>query len=292
MIGALRTSIVETWRLVCSPRVLAIVVSVMIFAVISGPFGTLQSMGLAERVQFWCPIVAVSVLVGWMCSLIAQIFLRDRHPAVVESASVVMMTAVFAPFVWLMTHIVQPATVISAGGFLKLVAYVFIVAATVGVVRYAAARATEEATEEAGAEVSVDDPGPRLMRRLPKPLRGPILRLSAKDHMVQVVTETGTADLRMRLSDAVAEMEPVEGLMAHRSHWVAKDAVVEACRQDAQKVYLKLRNGDLVPISRTFRPDWIGAGILSPCSNGPSLDAASVPPAAQDRSERPRPPAS
>jgi DNA-binding LytR/AlgR family response regulator len=179
--------------------------------------------------------------------------------------------------------VIRQEPIIGSQGFPTLFFNVFIVVAAVGVIRYAVIRINEDANDSA---VTVQKPEPpRLLRRVPKHLRGQVLRLSARNHMVEVVTDLGKTELRLRLTDAVAEMEPVEGLMAHRSHWVAREAVETAYRADTQKVYVKLTNGDVVPISRTFRPDWIEIGALSPCTNGATLPVASVPPVAQDPSE-------
>lgn len=54
----------------------------------------------------------------------------------------------------------------------------------------------------------------------------------------------------MRLSDAVAELEGLEGAQTHRSWWVAKAAVTEIRRGDG-RARLTLKNGVTVPVSRT-----------------------------------------
>ena len=59
---------------------------------------------------------------------------------------------------------------------------------------------------------------PRLLQRMPPALHAGVIRLSTIDHMVEVVTEAGTGKLRLRLCDAVKEMDPDQGLMAHLPH--------------------------------------------------------------------------
>lgn len=54
----------------------------------------------------------------------------------------------------------------------------------------------------------------------------------------------------MRLSDAIAELEGLEGAQTHRSWWVARDAIVDVERGDGRAV-LKLKSGIEVPVSRT-----------------------------------------
>ncbi|MEO0372729.1 MAG: LytTR family DNA-binding domain-containing protein [Pseudomonadota bacterium] len=167
------------------------------------------------------------------------------------------MTVLYAPVVWLFViwfYSGLPSQSLEAR---SVFLYVFGVVAMVAVVRWVVLvwQAEEKGPEKPRAE-------PRLLQRLPSSRRARVLRLSAMDHMVEVVTETGTEKLRIRLSDAVREMEPMQGYMAHRSHWVAKDAVVQAEKKGADKVYLKLSNGDMIPVSRTFRTDWADAGML------------------------------
>lgn len=259
----------------------------MVFAVLAGPFGTLTTMSMGKRILLWVPLIALSVVIGWISNLIAQIALEDRHSALVEAVAVVLMTVFYAPFVVLSTSFFNPDVLEATGGTTRLVLYVFLVVAGVAVIRHSVLAFQTEAEPMQDTEQAQ----PRLLQRLPKHLRAPVLRLSARDHMVEVVTQTGTAQVRLRLGDAVAEMEPVEGFMAHRSHWVAKHAVIEGQRREQGKVYLKLTNGDLVPVSRTFRPDWMETGLLEPCVEGPGTNsgtnsgAASAQPEEQARSE-------
>jgi DNA-binding LytR/AlgR family response regulator len=55
----------------------------------------------------------------------------------------------------------------------------------------------------------------------------------------------------MRLSDAVVELEGLEGARVHRSWWVARDAVTDARRGDG-KATLTLENGVEAPVSRAY----------------------------------------
>ena len=87
---------------------MAIVFCVMVFAVLAGPFGTLTTMGTGERVLLWVPLIAISVVIGWMSYLIAQIALEDRHPALIAALAVVVMTVVYAPSVLISTSLITP----------------------------------------------------------------------------------------------------------------------------------------------------------------------------------------
>lgn len=102
-------------------------------------------------------------------------------------------------------------------------------------------------------------PHPRLLDRLAPDLRGRVLRVSGRDHYVDVVTDAGSASLLMRFSDALAELEGAKGLRVHRSHWVADPAVIAVEREGA-RVFLRLTLGDPVPVSRTYLAEVEGRG--------------------------------
>ena len=55
----------------------------------------------------------------------------------------------------------------------------------------------------------------------------------------------------MRLADALAELDGLEGAQTHRSWWVAKAAVTDARRSDGRGA-LTLKNGVEAPVSRSY----------------------------------------
>ena len=90
----------------------------------------------------------------------------------------------------------------------------------------------------------------RFLERLPANLRGAELwAVQAEDHYVRLHTSKGSALILLRLADAAAELEAIEGARVHRSWWVARSAVAGAERRGAQTV-LKLPNGTEAPVSR------------------------------------------
>ena len=93
--------------------------------------------------------------------------------------------------------------------------------------------------------------GPRLADRLPLPPGGQILALSHEDHYVRVHHTGGTTLLLMRISDAIAELEGVEGERIHRSWWVAR-AAVAGRETRGRATSLRLTNGLEAPVARTM----------------------------------------
>jgi len=93
---------------------------------------------------------------------------------------------------------------------------------------------------------------PRFLDRLPPKLRGAELyAVEAQDHYLRLHTSKGQDLILMRLSDAVAELEGIEGARTHRSWWVAKAAVTGARRGDGRAT-LTLTNGVEAPVSRAY----------------------------------------
>ena len=289
-----------------SPLTIVVWFFAIVVAVIAGPFGTLEAMGLGTRVVFWIIVLSVSVCLGYLVREFAMATVGPSRPGLTDLAAVGLLTVIFAPFVWGLIRFIGVSGDRAPPTLAEIFFYVFVVAGAVFVVRrltpgiesqtyrfmprklmpQSSARATDTA-ERAADDQIYSGPSPRLWRRLPPSARSAVLRISARDHHVDVVTKTATTSLRMRLKDAIDEMEPVEGYCTHRSHWVARRAIVRVGREGPQKIYVELTNGDRVPISRTYRPALEEAGILSNLAAlGGAISAASARDGAQPPSSR------
>lgn len=89
----------------------------------------------------------------------------------------------------------------------------------------------------------------KLHDRLPTGFPDLIIALGVEDHYVRVHAAERTEMLLLRLSDAIREMEPLEGIQVHRSWWVARDAILTS-KRDGRNVRLSLSGGLEVPVSR------------------------------------------
>jgi hypothetical protein len=93
---------------------------------------------------------------------------------------------------------------------------------------------------------------PKFLERLPLKLRGAdVWAVEAEDHYLRLHTSRGQDLILMRLADAVAELDGIEGMQVHRSWWVARDAIADAKRGDGRAL-LTLKDGSTVPVSRTY----------------------------------------
>ena len=75
--------------------------------------------------------------------------------------------------------------------------------------------------------------------------------MESEDHYLRLHTSQGQDLILLRLADAVAELDAIEGMQVHRSWWVARAAIAEARRGDGRAT-LTLKDGSEVPVSRTY----------------------------------------
>ena len=73
--------------------------------------------------------------------------------------------------------------------------------------------------------------------------------MCSSDLYVRVHTMLGSALVLMRLRDAVALVDEIEGMQVHRSWWVARGAVEEVLRE-GRNVRLRLPRGIEAPVAR------------------------------------------
>ncbi|MCA0873166.1 LytTR family transcriptional regulator [Seohaeicola saemankumensis] len=174
-----------------------------------------------------------------------------------DATTVLLMTIVFTPVLMLLTTIVLSPE--NPGSYLYFAQFVAVISACITALRRFLMQTLRWHLEI--AEPAQPEEDPRLARRLPDDFEGPILRLAVRDHLVDVVTPKDTYRIRMRFADAIDEMDTVAGYCTHRSHWVARHAIAGVERETG-RINLLLTNGDLVPVSRSYRPDLEEAGIL------------------------------
>mgnify|MGYP003349828451 CR=1 FL=1 len=110
-------------------------------------------------------------------------------------------------------------------------------------------------THAAPASPAPASPPPvRFLDRLPLKLRGATLyAVQAEDHYLRLHTDRGSDLILMRLSDAVEELEGLEGARTHRSWWVAKDAVAAVLRE-GRTATLILKGGQEAAVARDLMP--------------------------------------
>lgn len=239
---------------VFSPLTLAIWGVVSVTVAVAGPFGTFSQFDLFTRLLYWSIVVGVSVVVGRSVRVLMGAMLAGRPIWLVETFSLCIMVPILTVVISLISHELPNVAKLDVPSVACLGLFVFFVAVSLVVLRSLWGMATRENAAEHGSR-------PRLMERLPAHLQGDVVRLSGKGHLVEVVTKAGTGEVRMRFADAAREMEPVPGCIAHRSHWVAREAIAGVERNQG-RIFLILYNGDHVPVGRKYRSALEDAGIL------------------------------
>ncbi len=221
----------------------------------SGPFGTYENLSLFERILFWSVVVAIAIISGLVVQVLQQRTARaPRNPTALLGTSIL-----FGIFLAIPLAQFTKSVFAALGAMPPPVHAIAFVVATV-----ALGTAALRVRRDVPALV-VDDPVtdqmPRLFDRLEPDQRGVLIRLEVFDHYVCVVTDRGVSKLLMRFSDAISELDGVDGLRVHRSHWVARSAV-KGSETDNGRLFLVTQDDENVPVSRSFRDAVAKAGLI------------------------------
>ena len=246
--GAVRASWLAKY-LRARARTLAVALAAGVFLAASGAFG---SGGAPWQIRFpyWIGLmVGGTVLGGAMTSFVERRGGFEARPWLISAALALAMSVPMTVIVWAATAWVYGLPLTGAS-LLWFYPPVLLVAAAMTSINMLVNR-RPAITHAASAA----NPGPpRFLERLPLKLRGADLyAVEAEDHYLRLHTSRGSDLILLRLSDAVAELEGLEGAQTHRSWWVAKDAVVDARAGDGRAT-LVLKNGVEAPVSRRYAP--------------------------------------
>ncbi len=129
--------------------------------------------------------------------------------------------------------------------------YVLVIAAALCFVFWLAGDRHERRLAQPPGTPEAEGPAapPRFLDRLPANAGRELIALEMQDHYVLAHTATGQAMILMRMRDAVAELDGIDGARVHRSWWVARKAVREV-KRDGRNVRLVLARGLEVPVAR------------------------------------------
>lgn len=255
----IKNSVAENLRMMVSPITGVVWLLTVILTVLAGPFGTFQGMELSARAFYWVAVVTLAVFFGYVVRGVVLVLIGQDRPGLFDLVASVVVTLVFTPVAVLIGQSVEHLIGGMAPMFPNIVLYTFTVAFAAFVARRVVVKA-EDCTYPFFDDGT--DEEPRLLQRLSPEKRGKVIRISGQDHHVEIATTQGSETLRLRLMDAISEMDEVEGYCTHRSHWVARDAIVRVERENSHKINIVLSNGDVVPVSRKYRPGLEDADII------------------------------
>ncbi|OYU40598.1 MAG: DNA-binding protein [Pseudorhodobacter sp. PARRP1] len=245
---------------------LAFWAGLIFFVALTGPFGTYAAYSFAQRFLAVTPLLAAIMLVGVTIRVLVFSALptwRFRWATVLNAA---LASLIIAPMLDQFLHRISPADTVSYPGLAELMLLVFSLSLGLSSLRRTVAATTQPpAAAELAPETPAPEPAaprlPRLLQRLDAADPGVLWSISVRDHYVDVQTSTGVNSLLMRLSDAIAETDPVEGAQIHRSHWVAW-AAVQGVERDGAKLFVAVQGGARLPVSKNHRDKLVARGLL------------------------------
>ena len=227
----------------------------------AGPYYTLERFNFPERVVYWGSTLTLSAILMTFFSIHAHRIAVNHalHWSLVATfagiAGVLPVVATiylaeglatgFAPG-WLMSY--RPATLISHVA-LSAIAVTLIVNA---LIEFRERGRADALPGPVAKEQSRAFTPSLLQSKLPHNLGCDIISVRAQDHYVEVTTSKGSAMVLMRLGDAIADLEPHNGLQVHRSWWINLAHVVQT-RRSPRGLELTLVSDQTVPVGRSFR---------------------------------------
>jgi hypothetical protein len=203
---------------------------------------------LWARLAYWMPLMLGGTVVGLLLSWAVGRIPRARSNTWAFGATLAVIIAIpITLIVWGYTHFFFNGASSSFPSLVGLFGSVLVISVAMTALMIlvtAPGRVTHAPPPGAPA------PAVRFMERLPAKLKGAVIyAVSAEDHYLRLHTSKGADLILMRLSDAIAELDGLEGAQTHRSWWVARDAV-ESARRDGDKMVLTLKGGAEAPVSR------------------------------------------
>lgn len=235
--------------------------SLILFVALTGPFGTYADYNLVQRLLGSAPLLLLTMVIGVAVRSLVFVILGPRSFRVACVLNGALASVIIAPAIKLWMYF-TPANTVMQPSLLELMLLVFSLSLGLSSLRRSVSPELYAPSDAAKLQPAVPEQRvPRLLQRLEHTERGALLAISVRDHYVDVQTSAGVVSLLMRLSDAMAETEPVEGAQIHRSHWVAWHAV-QGVEREGIKLFVALTGGNRLPVSKNHRNKLAERGLL------------------------------
>lgn len=237
---------VFSWRL----RLILLIGCAVIFALL-GPFGTFEAMRFAGRLLYWFVLLAAAEICLRITNGLMLRFFSGLGHVTNLTVKAISFIVIFSPTAWGLSSFFAEG-LLSFAGFLPFAINVAGLACVFAVLTFFLMPIAE----------IPQTPRARLYDRLPLQTDATILRLTAKDHYVEIFLGDGNSHrVLMRLTDAIGEMDGTLGYCTHRSHWVVAAHVKSSLREGSRE-FVILTDGTKVPISKTYRANVQVANLL------------------------------
>lgn len=227
-------------------RNVAIAAGAGVFLALVGAMG-MDNLPLTTRLLYWVPLMVGGSGVAHVITMVMSRFPRlSENPWVFGAALTLALSIPTTFIVWVYTTTLV-GTDLNWGWVPQIYGSVLVICIAMTAIMILVnwpGRVTHAPPAGAPAR-SI-----RFMERLPAKLKGGLLyAISSEDHYLRLHTSKGSDLILMRLSDAITELDGLEGAQTHRSWWVAREAV-EDMKRDGDKVVLVLKGGAEAPVSR------------------------------------------
>ncbi len=226
---------------------LAIMTAIGVVLALVGPFGSFQEP-LALRLVVWLGFAYIGYALYAPIDTIAQRLapMLDLPAWSLRIGACFIASVPMAVAVWVLPRLPGRMEAPSLDRALEHYLYVVLIGGLVTVVTTLIHRSHTDAERHAPPQSSADI---RFLDRLPPALGTDLLALEMEDHYVRAHTSLGSELVLLRMRDAVAELEGLDGAQVHRSWWVARGAV-EDVKREGRNLRLVLENGLEAPVSR------------------------------------------
>lgn len=254
---SLQFTLREMHAMLQSRRLWMTFLAVLAIFILTGPFGTSETMGFADRLLYWTIVQAGAWMLAISFSVIAKTILAGHIDNMLTRMMIGSLTAALPIGLLLaITNQIFYGKEMGLTPVLKSSLSSLPLCAIFCLLSYLTTRqsfekvADAETDTKANADRDVKGIIP-LLERLPPQKRGELLRLSVQDHYTQIVTTRGQQLVLLRFADALKELGQTAGLQVHRSHWIA-DADFVSLRKQAGRLHVMTRDGSEIPVSRSY----------------------------------------
>ncbi len=223
----------------------AAIVALFVF---TGPFGTIDRLGFAERLGFWLTVHFVT----WTIALtgVALVSAWNGEHSRIGIWQTIIGCCLATPLIGIAVSVIRTLFLneqITATSVFWQMLQALPVAIIIGIVAYFFFQPVQPPSSHPEGR----DRDARLMLRLSPDKRGELLYMSMQDHYVEIVTAKGRELVLLRLADAINEAGSTTGIQVHRSHWAAFSAITTT-RRDGGKTSVIMSDGTELPVSRTY----------------------------------------
>lgn len=228
--------------------------SIICILVITSPFGSGEVFNWLQRLFYWAPIALTTYLIGFFINITLSTYLerKTKNKNLARFASYIASGIAIGIWVYLINTQILGVKEASWPDFLFFTFLCIIISVGISASMFAlydtlleAKQSSDGHTEMWAIEKSA------FYKRLPKNIGRDIISLQAQDHYIEVTTTKGKELILLRLKDAMAELDGIDGQQIHRSWWVCKKHIVDNKREKGRLVIV-LSNGNEVKVSRTF----------------------------------------